>query len=268
MQQLARQQFRSFGIRVPLDGTPPSQEEMSVFAPEELNTVPDPTPPGIVFAATPLMYHTHAQKDLNQKLGGFIDQMCSAICSAWSQWQSQCAMTGGIVAAITCSGGAFVGPPWLPFILAGAPKNTEALLKTSHAVAEAISNGWLLYQNSLKVPGLPFYPAFGAFPGPMAPPTPNVPVPVMALGQDPTAVSKLKLKHLMHANYGNPTADFMDPLFDSIADAFEKCFLTWQTSTMVTNVLGSGPIPTFAPPVVPAGPVVGGVANMAPGGLT
>jgi hypothetical protein len=36
---------------------------------------------------------------------------------------------------------------------------------------------------------------------------------------------------------------------------------------MVTNVLGTGPVPTFAPPYVPVGPVVGGVANMTPGGF-
>jgi hypothetical protein len=36
---------------------------------------------------------------------------------------------------------------------------------------------------------------------------------------------------------------------------------------MVTNVLGTGPVPTFAPPYVPVGPVVGGVGNMTPGGF-
>ena len=37
---------------------------------------------------------------------------------------------------------------------------------------------------------------------------------------------------------------------------------------MVTNVIGTGPVPTFAPPYVPGGPVVGGVGSMPPGGLT
>jgi hypothetical protein len=66
---------------------------------------------------------------------------------------------------------------------------------------------------------------------------------------------------------GDPTALHHKQLFDSVADAFEKCFMTWQTSTQVTNVLGAGPIPTFAPPFVPVGPVVGGVGNMPPGGF-
>jgi hypothetical protein len=41
----------------------------------------------------------------------------------------------------------------------------------------------------------------------------------------------------------------------------------WLVSTMVTNVMGQGPIPTFAPPYVPVGPVVGGIGVQLPGGM-
>ena len=44
-------------------------------------------------------------------------------------------------------------------------------------------------------------------------------------------------------------------------------FKIWQVSTMVTQVTGTGPVPTFAPPYVPGGPVVGGTAIMSPGGF-
>jgi hypothetical protein len=44
-------------------------------------------------------------------------------------------------------------------------------------------------------------------------------------------------------------------------------FKVWQASTMVTQVMGTGPVPTFAPPYVPAGPVLGGVGTMPPGGF-
>jgi hypothetical protein len=57
-------------------------------------------------------------------------------------------------------------------------------------------------------------------------------------------------------------------IFESVADAFEKSYNLWKASTMVTNVLGTGPVPTFAPPYVPVGPVVGGVGTMTPGGFT
>ena len=56
-------------------------------------------------------------------------------------------------------------------------------------------------------------------------------------------------------------------LGEKVADAFEKCFQIWQASTMVTNVLGTGPVPSFAPPYVPVGPVVMGTGTMTPGGF-
>jgi len=71
----------------------------------------------------------------------------------------------------------------------------------------------------------------------------------------------------MTARFGVPEK-FSDELFVAIASAFERVFNLWQVSTMVTNVLGTGPVPTFAPPYVPVGPVVGGVGTMLPGGFT
>jgi hypothetical protein len=65
----------------------------------------------------------------------------------------------------------------------------------------------------------------------------------------------------------DPKALHHKELFDCVADAFDKCFKIWQGATQVTNVLGTGPIPTFAPPFVPAGPVLGGVGTMTPGGF-
>ena len=130
-------------------------------------------------------------------------------------------------------------------------KGTPAEARFSNAIATAISNGWMAYQSTIKIPGLPWYPAFAAFPGPFAPPTPNVPCPVIALTQVTVSVSANALSGSMVGLLGDPTALHHKQLFDSVADAFEKCFMTWQTSTQVTNVLGAGPIPTFAPPFVP-----------------
>ena len=71
----------------------------------------------------------------------------------------------------------------------------------------------------------------------------------------------------MIGQLADPQAPFHKELFESISDAFEKSYNLWKASTMVTNVLGTGPVPTFAPPYVPAGPVVGGVGTMTPGGF-
>jgi len=56
-------------------------------------------------------------------------------------------------------------------------------------------------------------------------------------------------------------------LFDAIAKAFNTVFQVFKASTMVQNVLGMGPIPTFVPPFVPVGPVVMGTVIPTPGVL-
>lgn len=269
MQQAARLKFTSFNIKVPQNWQEPSgdaaQQYGDAFQPAERATSPGMPP--LVQPASLNKYHTDTQKMHIAKIGGFIDGICSAICSAWGQWQSSATMVGVVINAVTASVGQVVGPPWMPLIMASAPKSTPMELKYSNVVATVLSNAWMTYTGTIKVPGLPWYPAFAAVPSPVAPPTPNTPVPVAALMQVEASIQVPVLKGQMVAQLGDPGAPFHAELFESIADAFSKMHLTWKTSTQVTNVLGTGPVPTFAPPYVPAGPVVGGVGTMPPGGF-
>ena len=272
MKELAKLQFRATGIRLPTSWQQPSgktkaQQYFDAFTPQEVCAVPMPVPPGLFAAATVNKYHCDTARDISDKLQTYIDGICEAICSAWSQWQSTAVLVGVIINAVTAAGGQVVGPPLAPLIMAGAPKTTPQELRYSTAIAQAIGIGWTAYTASIKVPGLPWYPAFATVPAPVAPPVPNVPVPVITLVQVAAPVSKNVLKGQMIGFLGDPQALHHVELFDSIADAFEKCFLIWQMATMVTNVLGTGPVPTFAPPIVPVGPVVGGVGTMVPGGF-
>lgn len=272
MQQLARLKFAGFQLKVPQNwqtpsGDPDAKHYGDAFKPEEKNTAPAVGTPPLFMPATMNKYHTDAQKMHHGKVGSFIDGVCSAICSAWSTWQSSATMTGIMVNAVTATMGQIVGPPLMPLILAQAPKASPMELKYSNVIATVISNGWMSFTATVKIPGLPFYPAFAAFPGPLAPPMPNVPVPFAALTQVPVSISTNVLKMQMVGQLGDPQAPFHAELFEAISHAFEQCYNTWKVSTMVTNVLGTGPIPTFAPPYVPVGPVVGGMATMAPGGF-
>lgn len=270
MKQLARLKFASFNIKVPSGWRDPQgdagDQYRNAFQPAERTTVPG-TPP-LFQPASMNKYHTDAQKMHIAKIGAFIDGTCDAICAAWGMWQSAATMVGVIINAVTASVGQVVGPPWTPAILAQAPKTSPMEMKYSSVIANVIGTGWLTYTSTIKIPGLPWYPAFAAMPSPMAPPTPNIPSPVAALTQVTASISPATMKAQMVTMLGDPRAPFHGELFEAICDAFEKCFAIWQTSTMVTNVLGIGPVPTFAPPVVPAGPVVAGVGAMAPGGFT
>ena len=58
-----------------------------------------------------------------------------------------------------------------------------------------------------------------------------------------------------------------EALFDAIATVLALAFLMWLPQQQVMLVLGKGPIPTFAPPFVPVGPVVGGDNIAIPGHL-
>jgi hypothetical protein len=269
VQQLARAKFTSFNIKVPTNWRDPqgdaAKHYADAFKPEERSTAPGMPP--LFQPASLNKYHTDTQKMHIAKIGQFIDDTCSAICSAWSQWQSTATITGVLINAVTAAGGTLVGPPLAPLILASAPKSSPMQLKFSNVIANVIGNAWQQFTMTVKIPGLPLYPAFAMFPGPVTPPTPNVPIPFAALTQVPVSISTMVMKTQMVSQLGDPSAPFHAELFESISDAFEKTYNTWKLSTQVTNILGFGPIPTFAPPVAPAGPVVGGMGNMTPGGL-
>jgi hypothetical protein len=142
------------------------------------------------------------------------------------------------------------------------------------AVATGVSKCFKKWQDKVMVPGLPWYPAFAAFPGPMAPPMPNVPMPLIACpsammtqiimpddmtkAMDDALVSKLK--------DADPDKQY-HALHDAIATVLSLAFLMWLPSQQVMLVMGKGPIPSFAPPFVPVGPVVGGDNIASPGHL-
>jgi hypothetical protein len=195
----------------------------------------------------------------------FINQISEAISSAWATWQASATLVGVLINGVTAIGGGVVGPPWAPLILARSPQ-TPAGLKLSQIIAGAMGDGWLQFTASMKVPGLPWYPAFAAVPSPVAPPMPNVPVPVAALTMNPAVVSNGILKNAMVVKHAGASSSDQN-LYEALADAFEKVFDVWKVSTMVTNVLGTGPVPSFTPPYVPVGPVVGGIGAMTPGGF-
>ena len=137
-------------------------------------------------------------------------------------------------------------------------------MKLTNAVANVIGNGWLTFLTTVKASGTLWYPQFAAFPGPYAPPTPNTPTPFMALTMAPVSISASILKAQMVGSAGGAGNE---KLFEAISYAFENSFNLWKLSTLVTNVLGTGPVPTFAPPFVMMGPVLGGTGNMLPGGF-
>jgi hypothetical protein len=272
MQQLARAKFMSFALKVPTNwqdpsGDPAAKQYGQAFSDSEKATVPG-TPP-LFIAASANKYHTDTQKMLIAKIGSFLDQTCSAICSAWSTWQSTVTMSGIIINGPAISLGQLVGAPWQMTIMGAGAVSTPNLMKFTKVIASVISQAWTMFQSSVTFASpFPAFPAFAAFPGPVAPPIPSqVPIPFMSLFQVPVSLQAALLKTQMIGQLGDPQAPFAPQIFEAISTAFEQCFDIWKTTTIVTKIMGTGPIPTFAPPFVPVGPVVMGTGNMLPTGL-
>jgi hypothetical protein len=269
MQQLARQKFTSFALRVPTNWQDPQgdagQQYSDAFSISEKMTAPGNPP--LFIAASANKYHTDTQKMLIAKIGGFLDKTCSAICYAWGQWQKMAAMPGIIVNGPVAAGGQITGPPLQAFIVQKGAMDTPNLEKFTNVIATVISTAWLAFTATVKVPGLPWYPAFAMVTAPVAPPMQNLPCTFAQLVQVPASIAAQAMKAQMVSMLADPQAPFAPQIFDSICTAFEQTYNTWKATCMV-QAKGTGPVPTFAPPVVPGGPVVMGVAAVTPGGFT
>jgi len=265
--QLAKTNFISKNIQLPMGWAQPGNQYPNAFSPSEKMVAPN-SPMNLFRESSLNKYHVDSAKTLGDKLAKYIDGICGAICDGIDKWMK---MT--MISAVLINGpvgmllpGGVIGPPLMPLILATAPKNTPQELKYSNAIANAFGTFWMPWHMGLT--GMLSYPAFAAFPGPMAPPLPNIPIPLIAFSSPgESGLSPSSLKSLMYANLADPQALHAIDLFDSIATAFSTVFPIFKASTLVQNVLGMGPIPTFAPPFVPAGPVVGGTVIPMPGVL-
>ncbi len=155
-----------------------------------------------------------------------------------------------------------------------ASETEDNYTKYKEAVAAGVSTNFADWADNVMVPGLPWYPAFAAYPGPTAAPTPNIPMPLIACPS--SSMTKItmasELKDAMVGELSGPPKDD-DPdkqhevLFDGIGTTLSLAFLLWMLSQQVMNVLGKGPVPSYAPPYVPVGPVLGGDNIATPGHL-
>jgi hypothetical protein len=196
--------------------------------------------------------HTDADIAARAVLDGMVN--------AHNRYRLQARLTGVTVMGIQAFGGRLDGPS-----LAGlfaVPTQSPSVQPLIAAFQNAAASAWDRLAASVKVPGLPWYPAFAAFPGPQAPPMPNIPMPFITLWFDPSPFLPPNLAAAIRAGLG---ARANDPgaaqAIDRFSREFAAKFYYWACAAQVMTVLGKGPIPTFAPPYVPIGPVIGGTAE-------
>jgi hypothetical protein len=226
----------------------------------------------------PQKYHQQSCDTVGQAFKDFIDNMLDAVAFAHMTWKRTAKFSSLKIAAVSaiglpgCFGGS--GPSFTNLIKYAPTAATMGgqMATWRDAVASGVGGCFSDYVDMVTVPGLPWYPAFAAFPGPQAPPMPNVPMPLIAC-ISPMAL-KLVTPSLMSGAMGGAHSGGLkskDPdsqwsaCFDAIETPLNLAFGIWLVAQQVMQVMGKGPIPTFAPPFVPVGPVVAGDNIATPG---
>ncbi|MEQ9398602.1 MAG: hypothetical protein RJQ04_05490 [Longimicrobiales bacterium] len=169
--------------------------------------------------------------------------------------QESCLIHANVV---TASPGALVGP--------GFEGNVAARVEAAGAPPE-VADAWqasfeeafLAWADNVTIPGLPWYPAFVAWPGPHTDTLPNVPMPLGALiSSGSGAMTPPGLLQRLSESIPGAQSPGAPVALSTFATEVGASFGVFLATAQVMNVMGSGPVPVFAPPPVPAGPVVSG----------
>lgn len=275
--------FASYQLKLPHKFQPPSGKDAQdhykkAFKSSELSAIPQLMPPWFMPAESGNKYYVDSCDQIGNGFKSMHDDMIDAVGFGHNMWKLQAKFKDLKIMAVSAIGapGCLDGPE-LEGLILKFPKImawTGAKAKFRDAIAKGVSKKYKEWQDKVTVPGLPWYPLFAAFPGPMAPPTPNVPTPLAA------CVSAMMTSMIAPMGMRDAMVEALDDelkskdpdkqhkaLFDAIATVVSVAFASWLPQQMVIGVLGKGSIPTFAPPYVPVGPVVGGDNIAVPGHL-
>lgn len=246
-------------LAVNISSTLPPKLTASMAPVARTVAVPQSVPPALIRAASSDKGDIDLQTQVSNEYSSYLAAICHAIVEAHDQWRLAAHLQGVVIMGTSATGGSITGPSLSPIIAGMGPQqglwgNAAAYTK---AIADGLASCWTAWQQSVSVPNLPWYPSFVAVPATMAPPVPNVPTPLSALKWSSALLAPDAIKTAIARKLGQP-GPYSDELFQSIAAGFGGATAMWFPGQMITNVLGKGPVPSFAPPYVPVAPVVAG----------
>lgn len=220
-----------------------------------------------------------SQADANAQLQALAtdanrEKLITAVRYGVDMWRLQAHFRDILIMGQTAIGnpGCLDGPRLKPWIMqAPGVTNASGYFRTLvTAVADAVDVNFKQWQDTVTVPGLPWYPMFVAVAAPFAPPVPNIPMPLMVcVSQNFSKLaSPSQLENQIKAQLPNEfRIAEMDMFVYTVAVYLTNYFISWLTSQNVMMVMGMGPVPTFNPPYVPVGSVVNGYVIPSPGHL-
>lgn len=228
-------------------------------------------PPVLKQPAPPQGQIPQQQKSTQQDAGNWnplLNAVGEGVQYGVNFWKLQAKFADVQIMSVSAIGGRVDGPELFP-LMHQSPKVAQ-LQGQQRAIVDAflagVSDSWGSWQRSLSVPGLPWYPAFAAFPLASAPPMPNIPTPIATLKQDPSALAPPGVAAAIRNKLGpNASLPGAEAAVGRFANAFGAAALAFVAQSQVMLVLGKGPVPTYAPPYVPVGPVLGGDIISTPG---
>lgn len=141
-------------------------------------------------------------------------------------------------------------------------------LPVAQALSKTLVAAWNDWTRGYQVVAPSAFPTFAAVPGPHAPPTPSIPIPLQAGSSagEASLNSAILFGKLIAAlrPYTGQAPGSMDQGMKGLADWVDSSFQDWKRTVVISGMIGQGSVPTFAPPYVPVGPVIQGFIT--PGG--
>jgi hypothetical protein len=175
------------------------------------------------------------------------------------RWVAGLFFSGISINGPIASGGRLYSSIDLKNLISTRMRETGAPQDVVEGFMGAVAEAWNSWAGSVRAPGAPWYPSFAAVPSPVAPPTPNTPFRLVAFTQNRAPLEPLTLAVVIKGRIRDAASwPGGNNGIDEFCRWLNVGFITWLSSAIVQGVLGTGPVPTFAPPYVPVGPVVGG----------
>ncbi|MCC7001036.1 MAG: hypothetical protein IT357_02680 [Gemmatimonadaceae bacterium] len=192
-----------------------------------------------------MVAHTQAMKELRGWYAG-------------AQILSGCTVNGALANAP-------IGSLTSTYVWAGHVKSSLLQLGAPNALAETwdnvIRDAFTAFVSQTALISAPVYPALLNFPGAHAPPTANVPFPLVGmvsggtLGMEPTTLKATLATSLALAGATDEGLGAGAELFATLTSAK---FAALLANSRVHNLMGEGPVPLYLPPSVPSAPVANG----------
>ncbi len=199
------------------------------------------------------------------KWRGWMDAAAAAALSASNAWIDSAGIVTGLVNGPTLmtppgalqGWGSLADPIVEALCAAGMPWNAARVF------GDGVETAWLNWSCGWVVWKTDAFPSFAVVVSPLAPPTRARPFPL-------SSGHSSGMAGLQEGRLAETLIGALQELATSVeakgairvwfAQRFCRAFRRWQCAAQVQGVLGWGPVPSFAPPHSPCGPVVGGCA--------